>query len=280
MTPKLQSIAESICGLLATAELTQHEAQLLATWLLQTGAKVRGYNNYENDHVSGENFFRKSILSCLSPSLCVDVGANIGSYSEGLLSTLTADVIAFEPLHAPYGQLKLLKAKYPDRFIPENLAVGAKHGHGTINFNPEVTEHASMTTTSENVSYLNNNFTQEIEVVSLDEYFATGRTPDFIKIDVEGLEYEVLLGARNLLLNSPPACIQIEMNWHQLFRRHSLWSLSQELEAYEVYQLLPTYISKKDPKDPLANLFMFSNFIFIRADLIDLIPEALIVPNC
>jgi FkbM family methyltransferase len=281
MTDKLESIIQAIRQLLTSSDLSQQEAQLLARWLLQVGANVRGYNNYENDQISGEQFFRRQILSRLNPSLCVDVGANIGAYSEGLLRDLEANVISFEPLLVAYGQLELLKGKYSKRFMPENLAVGEKSGMGTINFNPEATEHASMTASSENISYLNNSYAQEIKITSLDEYFAAKEAkPDFIKIDVEGLEHEVLLGAKNLLLNSPPICFQIEMNWHQLFRRHSLWSLSQQLPGYQVYQLLQNAISLKDPRDPLANLFMFSNFIFIRADLAHLIPEDLIVTNC
>jgi FkbM family methyltransferase len=281
MTARLESLVQSIRDLLTTSELSLQEAQLLGRWFLQTGSNIRGYNNYQNDLISGERFFRNQILSRLSPCLCVDVGANVGNYSEGLLHDLRSNVVAFEPLLLAYSQLDQLKEKYPTRFIAENLAVGAKNGTGTINFNPEATEHASMTTSSENVSYLNNSYAQDINIVSLDEYFSSSQAkPDFIKIDVEGLEHDVLLGAKDLLTNSAPKCIQIEMNWHQLFRQHSLWSLSQHLQGYHVYQLLQNAISLKDPRDPLANLFMFSNFIFIRDDMVDLLPAELIVSNC
>ena len=281
MTAKLESLLQTIRQLLITSELSLQEAQLLGRWLLQTGSNIRGYNNYQNDLISGEKFFRNQILLRLSPSLCVDVGANVGNYSEGLLHDLESNVIAFEPLLVAYSQLEQLKEKFPKRFIAENLAVGEKSGTGTINFNPEATEHASMTTSSENVSYLNNSHAQDVNTISLDAYFISSQAkPDFIKIDVEGLEHDVLLGAKDLLTKFAPKCIQIEMNWHQLFRRHSLWSLSQHLQGYHVYQLLHNAISLKDPRDPLANLFMFSNFIFIRDDMVDLIPSELIVSNC
>jgi len=155
--------------------------------------------------------------------LYVDVGANVGNNSEGLLHDLGANVIAFEPLLAAYGQREQLKETYLKRFIAENLAVGEMSGTGIINFNPEATEHASMAVSSENVSYVNNSYAQNITIVSLDDYFSTSEIkPNFIKIDVEGLKHEVLLGAKGLLLESTPKCVQIELNWHQLFRRHSL----------------------------------------------------------
>jgi len=276
MTEELRLTIQKVQQLLSNSELSLHDAQVMGSWLLQIGAKIKGYNNFENSKISGENFFINTVLSRLKPSLCVDVGANVGSYSEELLAALDANVIAFEPLLAPYAELELLKGKYPDRFTTENLAVGDKSGTSTISFNPAATEHASLIISHENISYINNSCTQEIKTVSLDKYFVSRTdSPDFIKIDVEGFESEVLLGAQQLLLNSPPKCLQIEINWHQLFRRHSLWSLSQQLPGYHVYQLLPNAICLKDPRDPLSNLFMFSNFIFIRADLVHLVPESL-----
>lgn len=276
MIEELRLTTQKAQLLLSNSDLSGSEAQAMAASLLQIGAKILGYNNFENSNISGEKFFINTILSRLKPSLCVDVGANVGSYSDELLAALDTNVIAFEPLLSPYAELELLKDKYPDRFTPENLAVGDKSGTSTINFNPAATEHASLIISHENISYINNSCNQEIKIVSLDEYFASrADSPDFIKIDVEGFESEVLSGAQRLLLNSPPKCLQIEINWHQLFRCHSLWSLSQYLPSYHVYQLLPNAICLKDPRDPLSNLFMFSNFIFIRADQTHLIPEPL-----
>jgi len=210
MSEQLRLTVQKIHHLLSNSGLGRHDAQVMGDWLLQMGAKIKGYNNYENSEISGESFFINTILSRLKPSLCVDVGANVGSYSEELLAALDANVIAFEPLLAPYAQLELLKGKYSDRFTPENLAAGDKSGKSTISFNPAATEHASLIISHENISYINNNCIQEIKTVSLDDYFASrSDSPDFIKIDVEGFESEVLLGAQQLLLKSPPICLQI-----------------------------------------------------------------------
>ena len=38
------------------------------------------------------------------------------------------------------------------------------------------------------------------------------------------------------------------------------------LPDYSLFQLLPHGIVERDPADPLANIFLFSNFVFILQD--------------
>jgi FkbM family methyltransferase len=47
-----------------------------------------------------------------------------------------------------------------------------------------------------------------VEMIALDEFF-TGRPPDLLKIDVEGLEFAVLQGARRCLLARPKIAVEI-----------------------------------------------------------------------
>jgi hypothetical protein len=53
----------------------------------------------------------------------------------------------------------------------------------------------------------------EVEMTSLDrEVERLGLEPDLLKIDVEGFEYEVLLGARGLLARrKPPICLELHL---------------------------------------------------------------------
>jgi FkbM family methyltransferase len=61
--------------------------------------------------------------------------------------------------------------------------------------------------------------TESFEVTSVDdEVLALGMTPDLLKIDVEGHEYEVLLGARNLLRQRKPV-VCLELHLDELERR-------------------------------------------------------------
>jgi hypothetical protein len=66
-----------------------------------------------------------------------------------------------------------------------------------------------------------------------------------------------------------PKFIQIEYNWHQLFKAQSLYKLSQLLPNYKVYQMLPygSGLTMVDVKRPESNIYEYSNFIFARKDL-------------
>ena len=68
-----------------------------------------------------------------------------------------------------------------------------------------------------------------ITVKKLDFYENLFQTKiiDFIKIDTEGFEYEVLCGAQKTIKNYRPKFIQIEFNWHQLFTNNSLIDFSK-----------------------------------------------------
>ena len=61
-----------------------------------------------------------------------------------------------------------------------------------------------------------------------------------------------------------PRFVQIEFNWHQLFRNTSLYGLSRHLQGYQAYQLTRGGWVRRDVKDPLCNLYQYSNFVFSR----------------
>jgi hypothetical protein len=122
----------------------------------------------------------------------------------------------------------------------------------------------------EKINYLNNEQKIIVPVVTLDSYFEKNNIQevDLIKIDVEGFESEVFNGASKVFAQIRPKFIQMEYNWHQLFLNKSLNYFSEQLIGYDTYQLLPQGWVKRDPKDPYSNIFLFSNFVFVRLDVL------------
>jgi hypothetical protein len=76
-----------------------------------------------------------------------------------------------------------------------------------------------------------------------------------LQMDIEGYEYEVLLGSVKTLLRYQPGFIQIEMNWHALFRNNPLLKISTQLSAYRCFQILPfgDVLYEVDPRNPIRN---------------------------
>lgn len=237
-----------------------------------------GYGNSANPDISGESFLVGKVLPALGPKVVLDIGANIGDYSRLVLETLPeARVFSFEPLRESLTTLERLSSEFGDRAVAVGLGVGNKVQDLEIHFDPGATTHASFSPEAADVPYVSNAETRTISVTTLDAFAEShldGQTVDFIKIDTEGFEAEVLQGAQDMLVRHRPMAVQIEFNWHHMFRSHSLHYLSRYLNGYELFQLVPGGMARRDAKDPLSNLFAFSNFVFLRADLVEPLERA------
>ena len=270
MYKNLNSSLKAIYEFLNSSTNTK-ERESVANWMLTNALSAKGYNNFYNFDVSGEQYFIDNVLKKINPRVCVDIGANIGDYTKALLTSTNALVIAFEPLDKPFEILMNIKNEFKDRLIIENKGVGAIDETLDILFNDKDAAHASFSIEAQNVpylqstSYLANRKSKNVEVISLDSYFSKNtHSVDFIKIDTEGFESEVLVGAKNIIKAHKVKAIQIEFNWHQLFRGHTLLSFAEMLPGYTTFQLLSQGCIQRDPRDPYCNIYAYSNFVFIE----------------
>jgi len=162
-------------------------------------------------------FFQRRILARRDDpkgALIIDVGANFGWYS--LLAYFTReghyDVVAFEPnpvLHS------LLQKTFSVNGMPiaraMRLAVGAAAGVATLKWEDECMGGGGIADESD---YWNRT---DVEVLTLDwflgkEMFSTGAKPPvaMIKIDVEGMEPEVIVGAHEIIRANPSIDLLVE----------------------------------------------------------------------
>jgi len=245
----------------------KHHKELngITEYLLSHALSARGYNNFRNNQESGESYFIKEILAKTNPKLCIDVGANIGEYTKEILENTNSRVISFEPVPATFEKLRKETESYIDRITYENMGVGAINEELIIHFNSDALAHASFSEEVKQINYVTNEEKTSVPVVTLDNYFNEKNITevDFIKIDTEGFESEVFKGAERIFAELKPKFIQIEFNWHQLFRNTSLHYFSQQLSRYDMYQLVPNGWILRDPKDPLVNIYNYSNFVFV-----------------
>jgi FkbM family methyltransferase len=240
--------------------------QKVNDFLLYLALRARGYDNYENMQISGEMHFIKNILAPFDPKLCIDIGANIGNYSKNLLEATHSNVISFEPLPQSFFELSQYLKPFESRLILENRAVGSTNGPKAILFSDEALSHASFKEEINQIDYVRNESTTIVQMVTLDSYCLEKKISiiDFIKIDVEGYEIEVLLGAKETISKIRPKFIQIEFNLHQLYIGVSLRQIAALLPDYSVYQLLENDWIERSASDFLSNIYLFSNFVFVR----------------
>src|ERR1035441_3927894 len=145
----------------------------------------------------------RAFLECLeSRSVCVDVGANVGFYSC-LAATRGKQVVAFEPLprnlaflHRNLAQNNFTNVEVYPLALSDEPGVMPLYGHAdTASLiagwaSAIDTEHVPVTVTT-------------LDMIIADRFQGV---PIIIKLDVEGLELQVLNGAaRTLRLNPKPA---------------------------------------------------------------------------
>ncbi len=240
---------------------------------LALGAK--GYKNYGSFDQTGEKNFIKIISGSLK--LTLDIGANTGKYTQLILDETKSNVISFEPLKEAFKDLKNIEKVYPERLKAFNYAVGDKNEYLDLNTSNSKSEKASFSKDTDKLTFYEqeNNIKINTEVITLDSFFKNNpklldeKELDFIKIDTEGFELEVIIGAKNLIEKKKPKFIQLEFNWHQLFKKQTMYEFSKYLEDYDLYQLLPfgKKLIRVDPIRPETNIFHLSNYVYIRKDI-------------
>ena len=143
-------------------------------------------------------------------NIVVDVGANIGLHTLNMARIVgnTGRVFAFEPDPSNFEILeKNVKINNYQNIILEQKAVGDKNGRTTLYQSDHPGMHRIFPQTKQAKGQV------QVELTSLDKYFIDSNLADkinFIKIDVEGLEFSVLKGMKNILKNNKKIKILFE----------------------------------------------------------------------
>jgi FkbM family methyltransferase len=217
---------------------------------------------YDNARHTGEEWFVTHILTGTPIKTCIDIGANVGAYSILLAQNLTCPIYAIEPSASSFKELEQVSKGHAGHIIPINIAVSNQDGVATLFSRNEKSEKASLLLSPGEIVSVK----EEVRVTTLDSLIREHKilNADFIKIDTEGHEKEVLSGMKETLSILQPKYIQFEFNRTHLYRNITLFALSELLRGYEFYRLLPHGWIKIDPLKQADNIFMFSNIIAKR----------------
>ncbi len=136
----------------------------------------------------------------------LDVGANFGYLSTVWAHSVTKDgqTIAFEPNKNLFLCIQqTIKANnLANHFQVDNLAVGSTNGSITLN----VSHFSSNTNPMDEA--IN---TYDVAMITLDDYLKELQNIHLIKIDVDGIELDILQGAKHILTQKKPIVI-VETN--------------------------------------------------------------------
>lgn len=159
------------------------------------------YKLYKKLSDRHERALVKDIIS--SGMTAVDIGANIGVYTAFLAKTVgqKGKVYAFEP--SPHNFNLLKKCNKNNNVILVQAAVGDTTGQTIL--------YVSDKLNVDHQTYETDEKREKIDVPSyrLDDYLRDEKV-DFIKMDIQGFEYQALLGMKNILQTNPDIKVLME----------------------------------------------------------------------
>ena len=154
-----------------------------------------------------------------------DIGANVGYYSlmAAVVAGASGHVYAFEPLprNVDYLRKHVALNKLEDRISVFDVAVSDQTGEAAFDLGA-----------STSMGHLAESGEIKVKMVRLDDLLIEGqvKSPDYMKVDVEGAEFDVLNGARELLARHKPV---IFLDTHNREAHNATVELLNEMD-YEI----------------------------------------------
>lgn len=237
-----------------------------------------GVLNSDTAGSTGEGALLTKLARNSQLKMIVDVGANDSVYGVDKLPS--AKFVAFEP--HPESFKRLTRGKLPNVTYVEAAASDKKDTTLLYDFADDADRKSEQPTSqlaSLNKSVITGLHKQKpksykVKTVTLDNYAESHgiKKIDLLKIDAEGHELKVLLGAKKLIESGAIAMIQFEFGEQQIYSRVLFEDFIKLLKNYKLYRLLPGDVLPLGDYRPLTHeLFGFQNILAVHEKEKDLI---------
>lgn len=231
-----------------------------------------GIAAFLNTKESGEARILKIIQRQYPAMIVFDVGANIGDFVEIIINNLYHKLYVFEPLRANF---KTLQEKFGDdeSIILNNVGCSDKSEEIVLWSNWEGAGASTFFLKGlEIISKKKQDlYSEKINTITIDDYLANNSSVngiDFLKIDVEGFEMNVLKGAFRLIEKKEIKFIQFEFGHFHIYSRNfflDFWELLSE--EYELYRIKPRSVIRINEYSAELEVFRATNFICVLKSL-------------
>jgi FkbM family methyltransferase len=187
----------------------------------------------------------KRLLS--TPFVVVDVGVQGGEHPRWQFLGSSVEIHGFDAISEVIGDLKRASAGTRNRHY-HNIALGDEDGERR--FFVSANRFCS--------SFYSSDSEAEVRVVPirrLDTLFRNGTLPraDYIKLDCEGFEPEIIKGARQYLEESNPICVTTETNFDvsPVYPRGHFHAINEILADHRLVPFDETTRATYEPRRPI-----------------------------
>jgi len=200
-----------------------------------------GYDLVKCKYSKHEQEIEQLIVS-LNIGCVLDVGANEGQYAKNIrIGGYKNRIISFEPLKVPYEVLRQMSGN-DSKWDCYNLAIGDTDGQTEINIAGNSVSssildiNATHTQAAPASKYIGK---QTIQIRSIDSIWNelnVGKSHIYMKVDTQGFEKHVLLGAKDSLKKIK--AIQLEMSVQTLYEGEDLYYQLSDVLYKEGFRLI------------------------------------------
>ena len=224
----------------------------------------RLYENRNHDIYSNGEITVLKKIATMKPTLIIDGGANVGDYSILANQTMpNCTIYAFEPVEATFQHL-LSNIKDLKNVVPIKKGLFKENCELSINLFAS-NEHSSIYDI-EGLP-IGSDQQQKIELVRGDDFMRNQNiaSVDFLKLDVEGAEYDALLGFENTIKQGRIKAVQFEYGYINISTKKLLIDYYTFFEAngYVLGKVFPKIVEFRKYQLKYED-FIGPNFIAVK----------------
>ncbi|MBM4053783.1 MAG: FkbM family methyltransferase [Planctomycetes bacterium] len=221
----------------------------------------------DNIHTSGELFAIKHVAKHIAPEkdpIVFDVGANKGEFSLKVLEYFgkNVNVYCFEPSILIFKELQLALKEFPNAKLL-NIALGL--GNETVTMYGH-TSSSGLEVCPENVRKKAMNYTERVNFMRLDDFCKQHHIDhiDYLKMDVEGCELNILKSAQNMINSDSIDFIHFEFNHPSIYLKLFFKDYYDFLSPkYSIYRILQDGLCPIQNYSEHCEIFANSNYLAI-----------------
>lgn len=248
--------------------------QGIAEFLLYTSIRCMNYNNGAPMDKNGELYLLREIYKKYKDKDTVvffDVGANVGHYSEAIVQVFgkKAFIHAFEPSEKTFESLEET-TKNMNNIVINNIGLSDEEKLHILYTKEGSSYLASVYNRTLDHHQITLDQTEEIRLSTIDRYCKENNIEkiDYLKLDVEGHEFNILQGSKRMIEEGRIDHIQFEFGGGNLDSRtffHDFYSLLKD--KYKIYRILVNGIKEIPSYTEGAEIFHLINFLAIRKEI-------------
>jgi len=215
----------------------------------------------------------KSVISRLTtvPLLAIDVGGNVGLYSKELRSKFPdLEIHIFEP--SILNVAKLQSDFQSDKKIHIN-SVGLSDRNSEANLYSDVSGSGMGSLVNRRLDHFKIKFSsvEKIKTIRFDGYWEkslAGRVIDIVKLDIEGVELEALMGFGLALLKTK--VVQFEFGGCNLDTRTNFQDFYYFFNTllFKLYRVTPLGLQPIEKYQELDEVFITTNFLAVNSRIL------------